>query len=204
MKKTYTLAVLLLMIASLQAVAQIPSEGALQTDDGFVVYVNNSQGTSYTLDLHGDVNLADFPLIRDNGKFYHISMAPKEVFGADDESRLKRYMDMEVRKLNTRYKEKAMITPNMKNVNGTLFNIWRFLKPDIDTTLSENKLVATYYLDFVKDSSLFRITYPSTSLDDVQVRKFLYRIYRQMHFYENLDVEKLHYYIAQGQNYYNE
>ncbi len=201
-KNIITIVYALLVTLSLHA--QTPTEGAMQIDDGFLVYVLNDRGSSYTIELTGEVGIADFPLIRDNGMYYMIKTAPKQVFGNDDKTRLLRFMNLEVKKFNKEYSLQKKPEHKTALVKETLFNIWKYAKPTVDTTATHKKIVAHYFLDFVHDDTLFRISYPATTSDDKQARVALYKVYKKMHFYDTLDVEKLQNYVAQGMYFYPE
>ncbi len=200
---------LLLLLPSLVACtylyAQVPKEGALPTSRGFVVYVDNQDLESYTLLLEGDVGIENYPILREDDVYFLIETAPKKVFGADDKSRLRRYMEMEYNKLHKSLQLIAKPASQTKMIDETLFNLWSVQKPEKEKKEGEAKeveVIKYYYLDFVVDETLFRIQHPATEIDDKSARIALYKIYRNMHFYKKLDIPKLQGLVARGQYYY--
>ncbi len=193
------------LVACTYLYAQVPKEGALPTSRGFVVYVDNQDLESYTVRLEGDVGIENYPILRDDDVYFLIETAPKKVFGADDKSRLRRYMEMEYNKLGKSMQLIAKPESLTKIIDSTLFNLWSVQKPEKEKKEEEAKEVQVlkyYYLDFVIDETLFRIQHPATEIDDKAARVALYRIFRNMNFYKNLDISKLQSLVAQGQYSY--
>ncbi len=199
MKKLLQTLLLSLLVSTL-AHSQTPKEGAIPIEGGFVVYVGGDDHMSYTLTLRGDVGIENYPILRKDDRYYIIETAPARVFGSDDKTRLSRFMGTELRKLESSFEIAEPPVPLVKLIDSTLFSLWSVDKPVTDTT--EVAVSKYYYLDFIKRGTLFRIQHPSTEVDDKAARVALYQIYRNMHFYQELDVPKLQDFIAQGQYYY--
>ncbi len=183
--------------------AQSPKEGAIPTNTGFVIYLDNDTLMSYTVKIDGDVGIENYPILRQNNKYYIIDSAPMRVFGDNDKVRLQRYMKMELRKLKNSFEFDGEPESLMKKIDDKLFHLWSVKKATSDTSKNNIEVIKYYNLDFIVDDTIFKIQFPATTEDDKAARIAMYKLYKNMHFYDGLDTRKLQYAISQGKYFYN-
>lgn len=201
--KKRLLSLLLLVYTCTTLSAQVPDQGALQIPNGFLIYVQNPKLQSYTVKLLGDVGLENYPILRNNEFYFIIETAPKNVFGSNDKSRLEKFMAFEFKKLNSSTQLNGEPQSQIKLIDSTLFNLWNVTKTIANQEDREDiEVIKYYYLDFIIGETLFRIQNPATEIDDKAARISLYKIYKKMHFYTDLNVGKLQDKVYSGQYHY--
>lgn len=194
------LTVLLLVI--FQTVFAQQNEGAIKTKSGFLLYFNAGVN-SHTLNLEGDIDISNFPFIKQNNTWYQFYTASKVNFGKEPKTILSNYMNWEIQYLQKQMNVKLSIYNEMLSRNGVLSNFWKFKNPIIKDDKIQIPVVATYFLDFIHNDLIYRFSYASTSGNDFEAKKILLNIADNIKFYDkNIDLDKLQKNILDGKNYF--
>lgn len=193
----------LLLTLLFHTVSAQPDEGAIRTQNGILLFFNWGVN-SHTLNLDGEVNLRHFPMIEQNGLWFQFFTENKAEFGNDSESILISYMNWEVDYLNKEIDDSIKATNELLQRKSLDINFWKFESPFVEENYSYTPVVATYFLDFVKNDLVYRLSYGSITGNDSEARVFLFDIIDNFRFYnQGIDMDKLQKRITLGQNYYD-
>lgn len=189
-----------LLLVIFQSVFAQQNEGAIKTKNGFLLYFNLGVN-SHTLNLEGDIDISNFPFIKQNNTWFQFYTANKLDFGKDSKSILINYMNWEIDYLQKQMKVKLNIINETSNRNGVITNFWKFENPDIKDNKIHSMVVATYFLDFIYNDLIYRLSYSSTSGNDFDAKSILLKIANNIKFYDrNIDLDKLQRNILEGKN----
>lgn len=194
---------LILILVSHSAFAQ-PKDGAIKTKNGLLLY-SNAGVNSYTLNLEGDIDLANFPFIKQNNIWFQFLTTRKADFGKDSKSILVNYMNWEVEHFQEMLNTKLKCSNEFLIINGLNANFWKFINPEIKNEKVHTPVKANYFLDFIHNDFVYRLYYASTSGNDSEAKTILYNIVDSFKFYgKNIDLERLQKNILQEKNYYED
>ncbi|MCZ2339120.1 MAG: hypothetical protein LC127_13215 [Chitinophagales bacterium] len=181
-----------------------PNEGAIKTSAGFLLY-SNSGINSYTLYLEGDIDLTNYPFIKQNGIWFQFHNASKADFGESSKKQLTNYMEWEVNWLEKQMNTKINKANEFSNKNTLMVNFWKYENPVVNDKRIHTPTKATYFLDFISKDLIYRLSYASTSGNDSEAKTILFGIFDNFRFYEkSIDLDKLQKNILKGQNFYHE
>lgn len=190
-----------LLLVLFQTVFAQQNEGAIKTKSGFLLYFNLGFN-SHTLNLKGDIDISNFPFVKQDNTWFQFYTASKLDFGKDSKSILINYMNWEIDYLQKQMNVKLNINNETLNRNGVITNFWKFKNPVIKDDKIHTIVVATYFLDFIHNDLIYRLSYASTSGNDFDAKTILLNIADNIKFYDrNIDLDKLQKNILDGKNY---
>lgn len=202
MKITST--IVLLFLALNISYAQQNKRGVIKTKNGMIIYFNLGHN-SYTLDLIGETDFSKFPLVKINDEWFEFIEGPKSDFGNDPKIILNNFMNWEIDHLKDDFKVEIIAKSNFIDHNKMLLNFWQY-----DPPLEESKEIftpvkTTYFIDFIHNDLVHRLSYPSISGDELKAKQFLLKLVDGIHFYKSsIDLKKLQGVIMSGKTYYND
>lgn len=177
------------------------NEGAIKTKSGFLLYFNLGVN-SHTLNLEGDIDLSNFPFIKQNNTWFQFYTATKLDFGEDSKSSLNNYMNSKIDYLQKQMDVKLSVNNETIYRNGLSTNFWKFKNPVLKDDKIHTSVVATYFFDFIHKDYIYRLTYSSTSGNDFDAKTILLKVADNIKFYDkNVDLNKLQKNILEGKNY---
>lgn len=190
-----------LLLVIFQSVFAQQNEGAIKTKSGFLLYFNLGVN-SHTLNLVGDIDISNFPFIKQNNTWFQFYTASKLDFGKDSKSILNNYMNWEIDYYQKELNEKLNVNNETLNRNGLIINFWKFKNPVIRDDKIHTPVVATYFIDFIHNDLIYRLSYASASGNDFDAKTILLNIADNIKFYDrNIDMDKLQKNILDGKNY---
>lgn len=181
-----------------------PNNGAIKTQDGFLLYLNDGQN-SHTLNLTGDVDISNFPYIRKDSEWFQFYIANKSEFETSSGSTLENYMRWELDYFEEQFGQELQFESKACLIRDLPANFWHFNHPAFLIQDRATAVKNTYFLDAVHEGLIYRFSYASVSGDDTQAFQVLSEIARNLNFYEKgIDIEKLQSNIMSGKNYYQD
>jgi len=175
--------------------------GGIKTTNGFLLYANDGVN-SYTLNLEDEFNIDNFPMFIQNGNLYQFVVNDKNDFGSENKESLIQFMNWEFEHFKKQLNGISLEKNNFTNNDNKLFNHWKITLPQLDGIKKAFK--ATYFLDFVHQDYIYRISYSSLTGNDKEAKILLDKMYNQIRFYNGtLDLNKLRSNVLNGINYYN-
>lgn len=168
----------------------LDKKGAIKTIDGFVIYVNN-EAESFTIELKGNVELKNYPIIELNGNILQLITYPKSKFGHKTEQILTNYFLWEHRyHENELFKQKLQYTKKKIYHRNNQFQYWDFTNP-IDPKI-KIPVVKTCYLDYVHGETLFSFSFSSMDGNEKNAINILLGLFESTRFYDRgIDIGKL-------------
>ena len=183
--------------------AQDNSFGALKTREGVLIY-SNDKSNSYTLDLQGEIDLKNYPLIKIDGKVFQMSQNLKSDFGVETSAILNNFMKWEVDFLKEDFKKPINTQSDFITHKDIQLNFWQYTNP-IQVSESQVQVISTYFIDFCNNDLVYRFSYPSISGDDNEAKAFLLKFVDSLRFYkDDIDFDRLRQSIVSGSNFYLE
>lgn len=192
----------LLMVIFQTAIAQ-QNYGGIKTQNGILLYFNLG-GNSHTLNLEGDVDISNFPFIKQNKIWFQFYTADKLEFGKEPKSILNNYMNWEIKYHKNQIGKNLITESEILNRNGYIMNFWKFMHPIKNIESGRTPIIASYFLDFIHNDLIYRLSYASISGNDSEAKTILLNIADNFTFYEeDIDLNRLQKNIIKGQNYYD-
>ena len=174
--------------------------GGIKTSNGFLLYANDGIN-SYTLNLEDEFNIDNFPMFIQNGNLYQFIVNDKKDFGTENKASLIKFMNWEFDHFKKQLSGVSLEKNKFTNNDNKLFNHWKVTLPQLEGLKKAFK--ATYFLDFVHQDYIYRISYSSLTGNDSEAEKLLDNMYKQIKFYNGtIDLQKLRNKIIEGKNYY--
>jgi len=176
--------------------------GAIRTKTGLLLYFNLAQN-SHTLNLEGDIDVSNFPFIKQNSIWFQFMTTSKNDFDTNSLSPLENYMKWEFEYMENQLSQKLTSTSKRIKINNSTANFWHFNNPKISNEQIHTQVKVTYFLDLIHNDLIYRFTYASTTGDNAEAFEILSGIAENLNFYiTNIDLEKLQSNIIEGKNYY--
>lgn len=195
------LCIIIFLIISHIAYSQ-QDNGAIRTKTGLLLYFNLAQN-SHTLNLESDIDISNFPLIKQNFIWFQFMTVGKNYFETNSLSPLENYMKWEFNYMENQLSQKLTLTSKRIKINNLTGNFWYFNNIEISNEQIHTQVKATYFLDLLYNELIYRFTYASTTGDNTKAFEILSRIAKNLNFYNtNIDLEKLQTNIIAGKNYY--
>lgn len=202
--KIKTTFITLLFLTLNIAYAQENKKGAIKTKDGFILYFNIEKN-SYTLNLLGETDLSNYPIVKLNDKWFEINMGSKSEFGNTPKDILINFMNWEIDYLKNEFKKEIKSKYNFIDYNDMLLNFWQYNPPIIKTNEISIAVKTTYFIDFIRNDLVHRFSYSSSTGNELEAKQFLLKLVDGIHYYKsNIDLKKLQETVIQGKTYYNE
>lgn len=176
--------------------------GALKTKNGFLLY-SKAGKNSHTLNLEGDIDISNFPYIKQNKTWFQFYTAPKVEFGKEANTILKNYMNWEIEYMQQELNTKLDVKSDVSSRNGLPTNFWKFINPIIKDEKIHTSVKATYFLDFIHNDIIYRLSYAASTGNDADAQKIGFSIADNFKFYENdIDLNALQQNILHDKNDY--
>lgn len=185
------ISVILLFVCITTIFAQEYSkQGGIKTKDGILLYYNDGS-ESYTLELKGEIELKQYPLIILNSKAFQLNKGAKSIFGNTEDSILTNYQNWEHEYLEHEvFKIKLPIKQKRFWHHNHLVDFWYFSLPK--NNLSKVPVLKTYYLNFVHSKTVYGLTYSSILGDDIEAQNLLTGLLDSLRFYNNpIDIKTI-------------
>ena len=196
MKKYLFLPLMLLMVS----IYAQPEHGGIKTSNGLLLYSNDGVN-SYTLNLKDNFNIDNYPVIIQNDNLFQFVVNDKKDFGSESKSILTNFMNWEFDHFKNQISGVTLNKNKFSSKNDKVFNHWKVTLPKFEGV--KKSIKATYFLDFVHQDYIYRISYSSLTGNDKEAEKLLAEMYNQIHFYNgDLDLQKLRNNIVEGTYYY--
>lgn len=177
----------------------LDKKGAIKTKTGFLIYFND-ENNSYTLNLSGDVDLANFPLVKYNNDYFQLITYPKSKFGVTQEMALTNYYKWEHDYQEDEiFKQKIKVERYISSQDNLKLQHWNFELPK-DSKIKQ-PVLKTCYLDFVQGEKLFSFSFSSMDGDVKKANSILNGLFNSMQFYDKpIDINKLREQVMNGEN----
>lgn len=183
--------ILLLFVSNANIFAQEYSkQGGIKTKNGILLY-NNDGSESYTLELKGEIELKQYPLIILNSKAFQLNKGAKITFGNTDDSILTNYQNWEHKYLeHDVFKTKLPIKQKRFKHQNIIVDFWYFSLPK--NNLGKTPVLKTYYLNFVQSETVYGFSYSSILGDDNEAKNFLTGLLDSLRFYDKpIDIKSI-------------
>lgn len=193
-------------IAIISLVSQLgwsqPQEGAIKTSQGFLLFYSDDKN-SYTLDLRGDIDLFNPPLIRQNDTWFGLDRAVKSEGEQNDQAVLSRLMAERLAGYEHAFGQQLTSQSEATKVRGKVANFWQIKMPQLRQRESIQRVKTTYFFDFVHQDLVIRLSYPSKSGKDMEARQLFLTLLDAFTFYtDDIDLNRLQQSIQMGVNSY--
>lgn len=168
----------------------LDKKGAIKTKTGFLLYFND-ENNSYTLNLSGDVDLANFPLVKYNNDYFQLITYPKNKFGVTQEMALTNYYNWEHDYQEDEiFKQKIKVERYLSSQDNLKLQYWNFALPK--DPMIYQPVLKTCYLDFVHGEKLYSFSFSSMDGDVKKANNILNGLFKSLQFYDNpIDIMKL-------------
>lgn len=195
---------LLFITCSSTLFSQENNFGAMKTKNGTLLYYNTE--SPFTIDIDGNVNLEQFPLIQVDDKGFQFIQNTIGKNSKELKINLEEYMKWEIKHLNEQLPEKVEVKSEFIELENQTLNFWYFKNPiikDVPKDITPYKM--TFYLDWKVGDFMFRLVLPSFNEDITGTKQFLLNINNHFKYYsKKIDLDKLFDNISEGKNFYNE
>lgn len=185
-------------------VSQEDKIGAMKTKTGTLLYFNDEN--PFTIELEGELNLNQFPLIGLNDKNFQIITNTAQTKSTDIKALLQEYMNWEINYLKETFPDVVKAKSEFIENKGELMHFWYYQNPVIEDAPADIKpFKMTFLLDWKKDHHFYKLVYPSYNEDVESAKLFLVELKNKIHYYTSkIDLERLYENIQKGNNYYVE
>ncbi|HUH73504.1 MAG TPA: tetratricopeptide repeat protein [Chitinophagales bacterium] len=178
--------------------------GVFPTKNGLLIYFN-VENNYHTLNLDGDIDLSNFPIIRKDDQWFQFNINDKDEFVDSKENVLINYMNWEIDYFEEEFETKLQSENKIISVNGIQVNLWNYKNPKMDTQPEHTPVIKTYFADFAHNDLIYSLVYASTTDNNESANEFLKSLVSNIRFYKNkIDLDKLQEAIKNGINFYAE
>lgn len=176
--------------------------GALKTQDGILIYFNE-EGNYHTLAIKGDVDISNFPLIKQNDTWFQLVSYLKSEFEGYGKDALTNFMDWEQNHIKKEFGNNIQFENTLVQHHQRNLNLWNHEIPQQKEVKRTVKKV--FHADFVDRTNIYRLIYSSESGNEQEANNLLKSLVDQLTFYNNkIDLSRLRHAISNGVNHYVE
>lgn len=197
--KHFTYLITLFLLTSIQVQAQ-DIEGAIKTEEGFLLYFNYEH--PFTIELKGNVSLSKYPLLNIDGNLFEFGIGYSKEFGNEEKDILLNYMKWESDYINEAHKKSILTTNKLMNIHNRLINLWSYVNPVFINDKKTND--KQFFADIYNDERVYRLSAVMFKGSDKEAENILLKAIGSIRFYKSkIDVEKLSNSIMKGELYMN-
>ena len=184
--------------------SQVRKSGAIEIENGLLLYFNSE--SPYTIELKGEVDLKNYPLINVNGNGFQIIQNTVDAKGKNDKSVLTEYRKWEMNHINEMLPKKVKAQFEFMNHENKVLSFWYYKLPQIENAPKDvTPYKMTLFLDWKKDNMVYRIVHPTFSDDISKSKNLMIQIKNAFNYYsKEIDLKKLYHSIKAGQYFYTE
>lgn len=178
--------------------------GVIPTNNGLLIYFN-IENNYHTLNLDGDIDLSNYPMIKKDNQWFQFNINDKSEFVDSKENVLINYMNWDIDYYEKEFKTKLKTENKLITFNGIQVNLWNYRNPKIDPKSEHTQVIKSYFANFTHNDLIYSLVYASTTGNDEFANEYLKSLVTNIRFYKNkIVLDKLQQAIENGKNFYSE
>ena len=178
--------------------------GVIKTKNGVLIYFN-IENNYHTINLEGDIDLSNFPFIRQNNVWFQFITNEKSDFLKNGDNVLTNYMNWEIDYFEKQFNRKIKYKSSFVKNNDLIINYWNYDMPNLENENLERRVTKIFFADFIHNSLIYRFSYASESGNEAEANKILNKLVDNLIFYNRkIELNRLQNSIINGVNYYSE